>query len=371
MSELNELLALAGERISELSATVVGITGSVGKSAVRQFIFEAMSGSFRVHSLAVGMDSLNESCRAIADTPDGANVILLEFRTRQKGEIGELARMFHVSCGVITDDGMLAGGAEIAESPALARLFFNKDHEALARAVAAIEDDGGRIKKFGAGFADADVKISDVRQSVSKSGAPELSVLLAHKGEKYGCCAKILGRQNARNIALAFSVAVELGANPGDICSRMASVQLPNGSGRIHRTAGGGFLIDESCGASPDSVSYSLKNIIELETPNELPKFAILGGMRELGLNSLYWHEVIMSRASLLDGVYLIGSEWDGVVTEQSSLRGRWRDADEFMGDFDPRSLGGSVTLLKGSKHYGMGRILNLLYEPLEARECL
>jgi UDP-N-acetylmuramoyl-tripeptide--D-alanyl-D-alanine ligase len=369
MSELEKDIWRARSRIAELSPRVVGITGSVGKSVTARLLASAIRGSFRLHSVAVGIDSLQEGCAEIVSAPDGTEILLLELSASQRGEIGELVRIFPVFDAVVTDEKLPGTCFEIVESSSIERLFYNKDDEGLANAVAAMGG-GGRIKKIGVGSSDADVKISDVRQSVATGGEPELSAVLAHNSEKYWCRAGIIGRQNARNMALAFSVALEFGVHPDDIRSRMAEAQLPSGRGRIYRTGGGGFLIDESCGATPDSVSYSLKNIIELETRGGFPKFAILGGMRELGSKSLYWHEVVMSRASLLDGVYLIGSEWDGVVTEQTSLKGRWADADEFMCDFDPRSLDASVTLLKGSGFYDMGKILALLSRPLEAKEC-
>ncbi|MDR3322209.1 MAG: hypothetical protein LBS93_07140 [Synergistaceae bacterium] len=368
MSEYDKDLWMACSRINELSPMVVGIATTAGQSAVTHLIYEALRGSFRVHSTVLNTDSFQEGCCEMASAPDGTEVLLLELRAKRQGEIGKLVRLFPVSYGVITDEAHLE--AEIAESPSLACLFYNKDNDSLTNAVALLGDSGRRIKKIGVGFADADVKISDVRQNVSSLGELELSAFIAHNGEKYWCSAKIFGRQNARNMAIAFSVAMELGVHPDDIRSRMAQIGVPSGCGRIHKTEGGGFLIDESCGATPDSVSHSQKNIIELETPGGFQKFAILGGMRELGIKSLYWHEVVMSRASLLDGVYLIGSEWNGVVTEQSSLKGRWADADGFMRDFDPRSLSASVTLLKGPAFYGMSKILNLLSLQLEARGC-
>jgi UDP-N-acetylmuramyl pentapeptide synthase len=150
----------------------------------------------------------------------------------------------------------------------------------------------------------------------------------------------------------------------------MNGVELPRGWGGICAMPDGGFWIDESCGTTPDSVSHSLKNMIELEFHGDLPKFAILGGMSGLGVDSLRWHEIVMSRASLLDGVYLIGNEWDGVVTGQASLMGRWENVDNFLRDFDPVTISGSMTLVKGSVFYGMDKIFSLVPQSREAKIC-
>jgi UDP-N-acetylmuramyl pentapeptide synthase len=309
-------------------------------------------------------------------------IFLWELNFGKQGEILEFVRNFPVTQGVITDiadnsseelhtmQNVESNVIEVAQSANLTSLYYNHDNEAISKAVESVNGGVRLVKKSGVGYSGDDIKIKEARQGMTELGEPNLSIALSINGNDYQYSTKIFGKQHARSMAFAFSVALELGASPDEICSRMAEAGLPSGIGRIYLMGGGGFAIDESCLASPDSVSYSIKNIVELETRDELPKLAILGGMHGLGGKSLYWHEVVMSRASLLDGVFLIGDEWDGVVTEQSSLRGKWADVDAFLRDFDPASLSGSVTLVKGSPFYGLGKILTLAPRQLEAKLC-
>ena len=53
-----------------------------------------------------------------------------------------------------------------------------------------------------------------------------------------------------------------------------------------------------------------------------------------MGRESPRLHEIVLSRASLLDSVYLIGSEWDGVMPKSDVIRWVWTDADRFISEF-------------------------------------
>jgi UDP-N-acetylmuramoyl-tripeptide--D-alanyl-D-alanine ligase len=210
------------------------------------------------------------------------------------------------------------------------------------------------------GFGRTDVSVSDVMQTISSEGVPLLSLSISSRDEDIRCEAEFFGRQHAKNIAFAYAVARDFGVAGEVFAESIRQARTLHGRGRICR-APGGLIIDESYNASPSSMSYALKNVLDMKLDGNLRKIAILGGMRELGGESGRWHEVIMSRASLFDEVYLIGSEWDDLKTKQTALMGKWKTVDNFIGDFDPKSTSEAVILIKGSRFYGMERLLAVL----------
>jgi UDP-N-acetylmuramoyl-tripeptide--D-alanyl-D-alanine ligase len=325
--------------------------------------------------------ALDACAKKILSIPRDSEVFLWEMKSSGYGEIREFVRNFPVTQGVITEipsesrdheslESALPEVLEIAESVSLVSVYYNNGDEEIARAVETMKSGVRTVKKNGVGFAGDDITISEVRQDTAENGEPSLIVIILTDGGEYRCSAKIFGSQHARSIAFAFCVARELGVAADEICARLESARLPLGMGRVFPTDGGGCVIDETCVSTPDSVSHSIRDVLEFDTRGELPKYAILGGMRGLGEESPYWHGVVMSRASLLDGVYLIGQEWDGVETEQASLRGRWADTDCFIRDFDLSSLNGAVTLVKDSGFYGMGKIISVAPQFQEAEPC-
>jgi UDP-N-acetylmuramoyl-tripeptide--D-alanyl-D-alanine ligase len=363
-------VALLAERwLGMVSPKVVGITGSVGKTTTRELLHGAIKDHMRAHSAVKSYNTMIGCSMTVLSMPGDTETLILELGTNHPGEIRAMVGKFPVTHGVITEitevhldglksiDGVLAAKMELTDSRDLEFLSYNNDNEALSAAVSSIRRP---LRVVSVGARRSDVTVSDIKQSIGEDGTPLLSLVISSRGEDLRCEARFFGVQHAKNIAYAYSAARDLGV-PGEIfADAVRRVDAPRGRGRIFRTADG-MIIDETYNASPGSMSYALKNVLGIELAGDVRKIAILGGMRELGAESDRWHEVIMSRASLFDEVYLIGSEWDGVETKQGALRGRWRDADGFLNDFDPASASGAIVLVKGSRSYGLERILPLL----------
>jgi hypothetical protein len=355
----------------DASPKIIGFTGETGALA-SVLVHRALERFFNVR--AIGMPDVSGAASASGES----DVFLVDLPVKCLRDVSRLMRslpLTHIVMGdaLLPDDAEDAFFAEKASESRLKYLsYYNSDNKILSRTMRTFG--GSEVKKIGIGYADADVKILKPRQTLSDLGEPALSVSLSFNGKNYECCGKLFGLQFVKSIASSFVLALEFGVPEHEAVSSMAcAVFSPEiagscGLSKIYRTFLGGFLIDESYGANPDAVSFSLKNIIETETPGDLRKYAILGGMRGLGEESLHWHEVVMSRASLLDGVFLIGGEWNDVVTVQSSLMGKWQDIDDFINNFDTAALCGAITLLNGSGTYEMGKILSLL--SMEAERC-
>lgn len=372
------MVALAQKWFAEVSPRVVGITGSVGKTTTREFLYGMLKDSIKVHAAIKSYNTLVGCGMTVLSMPSDTDVLLLELGTNHPGEIRELVANFPVSHGVITEivpahieglgslDGILRAKMEIAESKTLRFLSYNNDNGQL---VAAVQEWANglpadrEVKKIGVGLAPSDVSIRDVRQCLSADGTPSLSFYIDSQEGEYRCEAKIFGKQHARNIAYAFALATELGVSPEVACEKVTTLATLSGRGKIYSLRGGGLLVDESYNANPGSVSYALKNVLEADVPNGFRRVAILGGMRELGSESAYWHEVVMSRASLFDEVYLIGSEWNLIETQQAALRGRWDTTKFFMNEMDAVAFDGAIILLKGSRYYELEKLIPMLAE--------
>ena len=368
-SERSEAAAvrLARAWLDEVSPKTVGITGSVGKTTTRELLAGVLKKNFRIHAAKKSYNTLIGCSMTILSMPAGTEILILELGTNHPGEIADLVAAFPITHGLITEispahleglqsiQGVCAAKMEIASSRAVEFLSYNSDNEILSSAIARVRPE---IRCVGVGMTSGDIRISNVTQRIGEDGVPYLSLEFSHGGRMFSCCADLYGRQNARNIALAYSVATEFGLKDEIFATALESASLPAGRGNIEALPGGGFLIDDTYNANPDSVSYALRNVIELDLPEECRRIAILGGMRELGGDSKYWHEVVMSRAGLFDEVHLIGSEWDDVETKQASLAGKWKDADEFIEKFDFSHVEKSVILVKGSRFYALERLL-------------
>jgi UDP-N-acetylmuramyl pentapeptide synthase len=358
---IHDLEKLAKKRLGDTRAKVIGVAGSFGNASA-ELIRHVLAGSFNVAARSMRCGDIEECSRKILDVPPEAEVFVFRIESGSADETARFAGNFPLTHAVITGASGRAGSryAEAFMSTTLSALYYNRDDESLLRAAVSMENPRNAVKIRGVGFAGDEIIIKESGNDLAEPGEPELRAVISADGKEYRCRAKIFGRQNARNMAFALSLALELGVPEEKILSAMRDARLPEGAGRIYRTEGSGFMIDETLQSDPDSASHSIKDVIEFGTPENIAKLAILGGVPGLGTDSRHWHDVIMSRACLLDGVYLVGAEWDAVVTEQTSLRGRWADAAAFLDDFDTASLRGAVTLVKDSGSYDLSKIFNL-----------
>jgi UDP-N-acetylmuramoyl-tripeptide--D-alanyl-D-alanine ligase len=365
---------LAQTWLDTVSPKVVGITGSVGKTTTREFLYTALRDAYRTHAAVKSYNTLLGVSMTVLAMPADTEILILELGTNRPGEIRETVDHFPVTDGIITEvadahleglgsiEGVLAAKMELIESRKLKCLSYNSDNDLLSAAVARMPN-GEKMKKdgvrqVGVGYSDAGVRISDVRQTVGRDFIPALYVTLSTKERKVSCRAPVFGRQHAKNIAFAYSAAIQAGLDDSSFERAAGLFELPHGRGRVLRGKKGAAIIDETYNANPASLSHAVKNLLEMELPDNFARIAILGGMRELGPESPRLHGIVLSRASLLDGLYLIGSEWGDVMPKNDVVRGVWPDADRFMSEFDFESVRDAAFLLKGSRLYGLERLL-------------
>ena len=371
---VESVVKLAKMWLDMVSPKVVGITGSVGKTTTREFLRTALRGAFRTHAAVKSYNTLLGVSMTVLAMPRDTEILILELGTNHPGEIREIVNHFPVTDGIITEvsdahleglgsiEGVLAAKMELIESRELEYLSYNSDNDLLSSAVARMPQ-GEKMKKsgvrqVGVGYSGSGVRISGVRQTMGPDFMPALDVTLSMKERKVSCRSPIFGRQHAKNIAFAYSVSAQAGLDDISFERSAGHFELPPGRGLIFRGKNGAAIIDETYNANPASLSYAVKNLLEMELPDDFARIAILGGMRELGRESPRLHEIVLSRAALLDRVYLIGSEWGEVIPKSDVIRGVWPDADSFISEFDFESVKNSAFLLKGSRFYGLERLL-------------
>jgi UDP-N-acetylmuramoyl-tripeptide--D-alanyl-D-alanine ligase len=98
---------------------------------------------------------------------------------------------------------------------------------------------------------------------------------------------RLRGRHQVGNAALAAVIALLAGFAPDGVARGLASVEPEPGRGRLHALKGGGWLLDESYNASPDSIQACASALVELEGGEAV---AVLGSMRELGAEAPALH---------------------------------------------------------------------------------
>ncbi len=263
--------------------TVVGVTGSVGKTSTKELLAAALGG-WKTPGNRNNTLGLPE---ALATLPEGLASVVLELGMSTPGEIRRLTEIAPLDAGLIT----LVGTAHIENFP--------EGQQGVARAkgelVAGLRR-GGVWAHLAADpwcrwIAEQPWAAHAVPLPVgagqayhwdavaSLGAAGSAFVLHTPKGE-LALHLRLPGEHQVRNAALASALALHLGTAPDQVARGLAAVAPEAGRGRLHALVGGGCLLDETYNASPDSILACARALLQLPGGEAV---AVLGSIRELG----------------------------------------------------------------------------------------
>lgn len=366
------LQALGCAARARMGGTVIGVTGSVGKTSTKEALRLAF-GKLAPGAVHASVKSYNNHTGvplSLARMPADSRFGILEMGMSAAGEIAALSKMVRPHVAIITwvgaahieyfadgEAGIARAKAEIfsAMQPGgTAIVPADNDHAPLLRKAA--HDAGLQLLDFGfdAGAAvrvlEADVAAfhTDLRADVA--------------GEIVQCRIAAPGRHWVGN-ALAVLAAVH--ATGGDLAlAATALLETGNLSGRGARVeiplkAGQALLIDESYNANPISMQASLA--VLRDTPARR-RLALLGAMRELGAESDRLHAALADPIcdAGVDRLALVGAEMQAL-----DLPGAVHlpDADAAIAWARAELRDGDVLLVKGSNSVGLGALANALQQ--------
>ena len=351
-----QMLARAWRR--ELGATVIGITGSVGKTSVKDITAAILPGE--VHASAENFNTEIGLPLTILEAPAGTGILVLEMAMRGSGQIAELAAIAEPDVGVITNVG-----------PVHVELLGSIEAVAAAKAelIGGLKPDGILIVPVESGHLEPHLDLhpglvrfgpgGDVR-SLSSQVSPTHT--MARISTSFGTEEFVFPfteSHNLHNALAAVAVGISAGARPSELSARAGRVSFSKLRGEHHDLGAEGLLINDCYNANPLSMRAALDYLSSLDRPQ---KVAVLGQMAELGPDALRFHEEIgdYAREAGIDTIVSVGREADGYGAEVR-VDTPAEAADWIRENLEPRG----AVLVKGSRSAG----LEAVQESLEAAE--
>ena len=378
-----ELLAAAAR--SRTAATVIGVTGSVGKTGVKEAIFAALDRSSRgkAHRSVKSYNNHVGVPLSLARMPARSRFGIFEMGMNHAGEIAALTAQVRPQVAVITTIApahieML--GSEEAIADAKAEIFGGLEpggtavipadsphYERLRDAALAI---GAKVVAFGRA-AHAQVRLLD---TVAAPGGG--SLVTADLGDRRVCYT--VAAPGDHWVANSLCVMAAVRAAGGDLgAAGLALAELAGLKGRGARVAfatrDGGIatLIDESYNANPASMRATLT---QLGVTAARRRIAVLGAMKELGAHGPAYHAALAEPLALsrADYVILVGDEMRALADELGkatpSALGKTMpfahcdSAQDALAALEAFGVeGGDAILVKGSNSVGLGTIVSAL----------
>ena len=368
------LEALARHRRAESQATIIGVTGSVGKTGTKEALFAALERGApgRAHRSVKSYNNHTGVPLSLARMPKDAAFGVFEMGMNHAGELAALTRLVRPHVALVTaiapahsaffpDEAAIADAkGEIfqgLEPGGTAILPFDSPHR--DRLLAAAAPHAARVWSFGRA-AGAHVRATEALRteagtliSATLPGG-ELTFTLALPGQHW--------------VSNALAVVAAVEAAGGDLAAAglaLAEMEGLPGRGRRFRArvgAGQAIILDESYNANPSSMAATIALLGEEKARRRL---VVLGEMRELGARSDAFHAGIAAplMAAGVDLALLVG---EGMGPLAESLEGKIdfkhvADAaaakDHLIRVIHP----GDAVLIKGSNAVGLARLVDAL----------
>jgi UDP-N-acetylmuramoyl-tripeptide--D-alanyl-D-alanine ligase len=370
---LEGLRGLGRAARARASATVLGVTGSVGKTSTKEALAAVLGAQGPTHAAAASYNNHIGVPLTLARMPPSAQFAVLEIGMNHPGEISPLARLARPHVAVITTveavhieffeneegiadekaaimDGLEPGGAVV----------LNRDNRHFARLAAAAAARGvGRILTFGTD------PLADVRLLSWAAEGWTLRAEIAVLGRAFALRLASPGLHAARNACAVLAAAFAAGADPEAALPVLEGLAPAGGRGRrraIPLPGGEATLIDDSYNASPASVRAALA---VLATVPATRRIAVLGDMRELGAHAEEAHRALAEPivTAGVDAVFCCGPLMRGLYEVLPALlrAGHAPDSAALLPLVQGSLAPGDVVLVKGSLGSRMGPLAEAL----------
>lgn len=345
-------MALGHLARAHLGERVVGVTGSVGKTTVKDLTRAVLARTYRTTANVRSFNNELGLPTTLLGAPDGTEAVVVEMGMRGFGEIRRLCDVARPTVGVITiigeaHIGLVGGTLEgvarakgelVEELPASGVAVLNAEQTFCAGLRARTS---ARVLTFGRGV--GDVRADDI--TLDELARPRF-VLRSEWGTAEVALA-VSGAHNAGNACAAAAVGLALGVPLDEVVAGLAGAEVSPWRMELTRTPSGALVVNDAYNANPTSVLAALDALRAL--PGDGRRIAVLGPMAELGEDAPQRHAAVGARALEL-GLELVtvGTADYGVAP--------CADHDDAVARLGPLAAHDAV-LVKGSRVAGLEKL--------------
>ncbi|MGL6048044.1 MAG: UDP-N-acetylmuramoyl-tripeptide--D-alanyl-D-alanine ligase [Vogesella sp.] len=367
---------LAADWCARLDVKRIGITGSNGKTTVKEMvaaILRAHAGDAAVHATAGNFNNDIGLPLTLLGLTAAHRYAVIEMGMNHFGEIRYLTGLARPQVAMVNNAmrAHLGGGFDSTADIARAKseifeglaadgvAVLNADDAQLAIFDAAA---AGHVQlRFGLGAA-ANVTARDIQLGVGECRF----VLVCPQGEQ-AISLPAAGEHNVRNALAAAAVALALQVPLADIAAGLAAFGGVKGRLQLKQAACGATVIDDTYNANPDS----MKAGIDVLAAYPAPRVFVMGQIGELGDTAPQLHAEVGAHARARGIEHLL---CHGELARHAAAA--YGEAGEYFDDFDAllARLGGvvspaSTVLVKGSRFMQMERVVAALVTPQQQEQ--
>ena len=352
---LKTLQELSNFHRKQLSLTIIGLTGSNGKTTTKELINAVLSEKYKTIATIGNLNNHIGVPLTLLRLKSDTEIGIIEMGANHQKEIEFLCSIAEPDFGYITNfgkahlegfggiEGVIIGKSEI--------YTYSKENN---KTVFVNLDDAIQNKKseslnrytFSQNDSNADVFISSV----------EANPMVKVKYKGLTMQSHLIGAYNANNINAAITIGKYFKVEDLAIKKAIENYIPQNNRSQLIPKNGNEIILD-AYNANPSSMNAALVNFFQLE---KNPKKAILGDMFELGDESFKEHQKIVELVSNYPEVevYFVGKHFFQTKKEINHIH-FFESFESFSKSF--QTVSNNLILIKGSRGMALERSLELI----------
>ena len=347
------LLQLGEASRTSIKSPVIGITGSVGKTSVKDLTTSVLTQRGLTHSSPRSFNNEIGVPLTLLNTPEEATAVVVEMGARHVGDIKQLCSVSRPDIGIITTVGAAhtelfenietvgkAKGELIEGLPSEGCAILNADSKEVmkqasrTRAQVLTFGEKGEIRASGI---ELDSELQPSFQIESPWGRQEVKL-------------KVSGKHMVKNALAASAAGLFLGMELPEIAFGLSEGTLSPARMQLETASSGFLVINDAYNANPVSTKAALEALASLNKSGR--KVAVLGLMAELGDDARKFHEEVAAYAHSLGlDLLTVGTDLYGQTPED--------DIDQSLAGLTT----GDAVLVKGSLVAGLQSLAQRLLE--------
>ena len=352
-------------------ATVIGITGSVGKTTTKNLISFALKNYGKVYYSPLSYNNKYGVPLSICNLKNDTEYGLFEVGMSKKNEIFNLSKIIKPEIAIITNiseahienfknlNDIAKAKAEIIDNVLKGgKIILNYDSKFFNFLSKKAKKNGIKVISFSAKSNKADVFLLNIK-AIRNYYRLKINV----KNEIFYFNILYPTNNFIKNMLACISTLYALNLNLYNIEKKIINFKIPGGRGDIsivNKFKNTFRFIDESYNASPSSMVSAIKNMNYYKKKGNSKKLVFLGDMLELGKKSKRLHRELSSviNRSDIDKVFVYGNYIKETFNLLSlSKKGRiFNNLNEASSYFNKIIHNNDLLMIKGSNATGLNK---------------
>lgn len=353
---LATLQLLAKHHRKQLSATVIGISGTNGKTTTKELIQAVLSSSFKVVATKGNLNNHIGVPLTLLSIPHDTEIAIVEMGANHLGEIGFLCEIAMPDMAILTNIGTAHiegfGSVENIAKTKKALFEYVKNHPTEKSHIFVNADDA--ILSLEDYAKQTTYSIKQQATITAQASTHNAYAQITYKDKTI--TSSLVGIYNSHNLLAALTIGLHFGID-FELIKRSIEEYIPsNNRSQVLKTEKNTLILD-CYNANPSSCQSAIESFATMQAKR---KMIFMGAMKELGEVSEAEHRKVfeLMQAKDFERIVLVGKEYEKIADTKAEYFSTSEEMKEYL---SKNKIEDATILIKGSRSTKMEVLKDVL----------